>query len=260
MIFNLPINEAIKECCKRFDNICFVLEGNALYGSIVNNMSKTDICIPICDRMIYGKATPSFNSKRFILNRIKANSFMNYGEGYSSSNLVSDILSLQKLLEIKDKTIILIQWNLLLDDLWRLFVQAYIERYKLTEKVIILNFNNSDCTIETDFQNVKIKGSYEAFCNVVCKRKRMSLEQFGITNETTDFFLDINSNSSKVLRYVRANLVHKEDLKMSYFNYLKDNKINKFGLSDFDFYKLVYNQMINDGEEKLAKKFAKTWR
>lgn len=260
MKYNFKIDEAIKECCKRYDDVCFVLEGNSLYGDVVNNMSKDSICIPVCDRMIYGKVTSDFNSKRFILNRIKANSFMSYREGYNSENIVSDILSLQKLLNSKDKTFVLIQWNLMLDNLWRLFVQAYIEKYELAEKVIILNFDNNACVIKADFQNVKIKGSYESFCEVVCKRKRISLKQFGISDETIGFFLDINSDTSRVLRYIRNYLVHEDELGMSYFYYLKDNKINKFGLSDFDFYKLVYKQMIKDGEEKLAKKFAKTWR
>ena len=62
-----------------------------------------------------------------------------------------------------------------------------------------------------------------------------------------------------MLRYIRDNFINEEDLKMSYFNYLRDNKISEFGLSDFDFYKLVYEKMVKDGEEKLAKNFAETW-
>ncbi len=260
MIYNLLIHEMVKECCKRYDDICFVLEGNALYGDVIHSMSKDAMCIPVCDRMIYGKVTPSFGSKKFIINRIKANSFMHYGERYNSENIISDILSLQKLSEVKDKTIILIQWNFSLDDFWRLFIQAYIEKYKLAETVIILNFNNSDYTIKTDFQNVEIKGSYEAFCDVVCKRKEISLESFKINDETIEFFMDINSTKGKVIRYIRENLIDEEKLNLSYFNYLKDRKVKKFGLTDFDFYKLVYDEMIKRGEEKLAKKFAKTWR
>ncbi|MBR5479280.1 MAG: hypothetical protein IKU84_03795 [Clostridia bacterium] len=259
-LYEFPINEVIDECCRRYDNICFVAEGDTLYGDIINNMSKDSVCIPIWDRMIYGKVSPSFNSRSSIINRINANSFVDYGGMYNSAGIVSDILAFQKLSKAKSKTIILIQWGLLLDDLWRLFMQAYIEKYKLAEKVLILKFNHVDCTAKTDFQSVRIQGSYKAFCEVICKRNRTSLEQFGIDDETVDFFLDINSHTSKVAKYIREKLIDEENLSSSYLNYLKDNKINKFGLTEADFYKLVYDEMVRRKELKLANKFAKTWK
>lgn len=259
-LYELSIDEMIKECCKRYDNICFVSEGTTLYGDIIRNMPTESVGISIWDRMIYGKVLSSFNTKAFILGRIMANSFMNYGEEYNAAGIVSDILSLQKLSKVKNKTIVLVQWDLFLDDLWRLFVQAYIEKYKLADKVLILKFNHVNCMVKTDFQYTEIEGSYAAFCEVVCKRKRASLQQFGITDATVDFFLDINSNASGVCSYLRNNLLCEKNLSLSYFNYLKDDKVNGFGLTESDFYKLLYDEMVKRGEIPLANRFAKTWK
>lgn len=260
MIFTLSIQRAIKECCERYNDVCYVLEGDSLYGDVIRNMTNDSMCVTICDRMIHGKVMPEFRTYKFVLNRIKANSFINYKVGYNGENIVSDIISMENMIRQRNKKFVLIQWDFLLDDLWRLFAQALLEKNNLTKEIILLKFYSEKDIIKTDFEPVNIKGSYEAFKDTICKHRKKPLKDYGISEETIDFFIDIKLKKSKVLRYIRKNIIDENNLSMSYLNYLKDDNINKFGLSDFDFYKLMYEKLKTDGEDKLAEKFARTWR
>ncbi len=259
MNFVFPIECAVRACCEKYGDVCFVLEGNSLYTSVIKNMSHGSECISICDRMIYGKVSRNAYSYNFIRNRIKANLFMDFKEEYNGANIVNDIVSLQKLKAAKGKKYILIQWGTPIDDIWRIFVQGLLGKNKMTNEIVLLKICDDGCIIKSEFESLNISGAYDAFKNVVCRRKKTTPNNYGISEETMDFLIDINSKDSKILKYIRENIIDENDLAASYLKFCADDKINKFGLSEFDFYKLMYDKMIKDGEENLAKKFAKTY-
>lgn len=249
------LSDAIKYCCNNYTDICFILEGNSLYGDVLKTMNKNSMCITICDRMIYGKTTTLFRSHKFILNRIKANSFINHPMHLIGADIISDVLSLEKLLNLRNKKFVLIQSSFLLDDIWRLFIQAYLEKNNLATEIMFIKYNTLHKT-GTTLYAINISTSLNGFKNAICLCKKISLSNFDIPSKALAVYHDINSPNSYILAYIVTNHINENDLQASYFNYLKDAKTNMLGLTDFDFYKLIYDKLKIQNNHQLAQKLA----
>lgn len=251
----MDISDAVKECERRFENICFILDGDAFYGDVIHKKSKETECVCIRDRMIFGKVVPNITSYRFILNRIKANRI----ENINCVNVIEDILSIEKLTKFNAKTYILFQWEAMLDDIWRLFVQGFLRKKKGVEQIIVLKYCPDSNTVKTDFESISIKGSYNAFVDIVCKHKKISAENCGITPETIDLLIDINSKKSKISDYIMSNFIDENDLKNSCKKIRSSPEFCKSGLSEEVLFRLIYNAFMRDKNEKVAKKLLREW-
>lgn len=251
----MDISDAFKECERRFENICFILEGDALYGDVGHQKSKDTECVCIRDRMIFGKVVPNITSSRFILNRKKANRIGNI----NCVDIIEDILSIEKLTHLNAKTYILFQWEGMLDYIWRLFVQGFLEKKKGVEQIIVLKYCPDSNTIKNDFESISIKGSYNAFVDIVCKHKKISAENYGITPETIDLLIDVNNKKSKISDYIMSNFIDENDLKNSCIKIRSCSKFYKYGLSEDDWVRLIYNAFMRGKNEKTAKRLLREW-
>ena len=88
--------------------------------------------------------------------------------------------------------------------------------------------------VKTDFESISIKGSYNAFVDIVCKHKKVPAESYGITPETIDLLIDINSRKSKASDYIMSDFMDENDLKNSYKKIRSCSKFYKYGLSEDD--------------------------
>lgn len=251
----MDISDAFKECERRFENICFILEGDAFNGDVIHKKSKDTECVCIRDRMTFGKVVPNITSYRFILNRIKANRIGNI----NCVNVIEDILSIEKLTHLNAKTYILFQWEGMLDDIWRLFVQGFLEKKKGVGQIIVLKYCPDSNTVKTDFESISIKGSYNAFVDIVCKHKKISAENYGITPKTIDLLIDINSRKSKISDYIMSDFIDENDLKNSCKKIQGVSKFYKYGLLEEDLFRLTYTAFMKDKNEKAAKKLLREW-
>ena len=254
MKYCMDIRDAIVECSKRYEKICFILEGNAFLGDVIHSKSADSECVSISDRMIYGSVSSSIPSYRFVVNRIKANTLK---KDYQNS--VEDILSINNLKESKYENYVLFQFDFLLDDIWKLFLLSFLEKNKKAEYVFILKYLHEENTVKTNFEKVYVKGAYYALKNIICKRKKIPAEQYGVSEETVDFMIDINNKKSKVLEHIFNHYIDEKDLKKSYFNFRSKSEFSKYGLSEFDFYKLMYEFLIVNKKEKIANDFLKNY-
>ncbi len=231
------LKEVITGACLAKPQNCFILEGNTLYGEISRHIFAESKCISICDRMAYGKVLPEILSAEFIAERTKANCELDTSEKeiaiWYSENVVRP---LEELISYPAQKIFAICFDGCLSEIWRLFIQGFIEKNTLANKIGIVKVSATTLNVIDVFE-VDVRGSYDAFCRVACKRQAEDLSRFEISSEAVEFFLEVNNLESSLL----SEYLSDTDFDSARWRFLKNDRMRYIGLYIDDFSKLYYN-------------------
>ena len=152
--------------------------------------------------------------------------------------------------------IVLVQYDCYVSQIWQLTMQAYIEKFEISDHIKRICFYDG----ESDFRisridEIKIVGSYDAYCQLVCKHMRTELSQYLIDAEAVEYYLDIYSQTGKLRHYICQTSAKYDSPYDAYGVFCRDYPL--WGLGDREFMMIAMETFSKDPQ---FAETAKRWK
>lgn len=245
-IVGMSLSETAKRFKEIFKDAVYVVDGFTVGGDIKHGYGSLNDFIFTNDYMCLGSAHPDILSAEYIKARVAAQNIGGRDRCTEEEYERDEAAELRKLSENfkSKKNIVIIQWNCLLSDIWRLTMQAYIEQLQLTDNIVSIRIEEVHKTkssgsemVCTDCKEINILGSHEAYCKLVCNHQRVNLLKFRISEEAVDCYLDINSGCGRLEKYILEKSTKYENPYAAAGIFLRD--FTEWGLGDGEFLKIA---------------------
>lgn len=247
-LVDLKLNDAIQKIIDVNSDAIFVVEGDVFCGTLklIQGIDE-DNFIYVTDTMDIGEVHSSILSEEFIALRVKTLSNLS-GVPYDIEykRYEQFVSKLRKMARRSGVNIYFIQSNYYISQIWQLTMQAYIKQIGIGKHIKRLCVDESlDCI--SNFDDIAISGSYNAYCKLMCCRIPIDLEKYLIETEAVKCYLDINSNNIILKDYIRKMSLHFKNKYQAFVQFNKD--FPNWGLSDTTFFKIL-NDIGVEGREQ----------
>lgn len=251
----MRIKDALQKVIERSTNAVFVAEGDMFRGEVklCPNSDKAKF-IYVRDDFCIGKSSPDLLSDEFVALRAEGEPFPLNPPSAVERYKERCLPALIELQECKNAQIYLLQWDDYISQIWQLAMQAVIEQNGLSNRVTRLRIDDSFLMSDCD-DDILIDGSYEAYCEIICRHRNMSAEKFLIDPAAVECYLDINSPDGKLRDYIRNVSTQFENPCRAVWPFFCD--FPEWGVSDSAFLRFAMETLSED--EKYAEKF-KQWK
>ena len=251
----MMIKDALQKVIERSTNAVFVVDGDVLRGDIklCPNSDKAKF-IYVRDNFCIGKSSPDLLSDEFVALRAEGEPHPLNPPSAVERYKERCLPALLELQECKNAQIYLLQWDGYISQIWQLAMQAVIEQNGLTNRVTRLRIDDSVLMSDCD-DDILIDGSYEAYCEIICRHRSMSVEKFMIDPAAVECYLDINSPDGKLRDYIRNVSTQFENPYLAVGQFFRE--YYDWGVGDGAFLRFAMETLSED--EKYAEKF-KQWK
>ena len=154
---------------------------------------------------------------------------------------------------IKKSTIVLVQYDCFISQIWQLTMEAYIEHLGINDHIQRVCFDK-DINVSR-YDRITVNGAQEAYYQLVCQHRQVDLSEYLITPQAVQCYLDIHLQNGVFYNHICNISSRFENPHSAYFAFIRE--FPEWGLDLTDFMKIAMKVF---SDNPLYIKTAEKWR